>query len=44
LRAVVDLRAVVKLEDVDNAIVLVDPVDDAIAPNRTESGIGARIG
>src|SRR6266516_6307909 len=30
LRAVVDLRAVVNIEDVDNAAVLVDPVDDAI--------------
>ena len=30
LRAVVNLRAVVDVEDVDNAAVLVDPVDDAI--------------
>jgi hypothetical protein len=30
LRAVVDLRAVVNVEDVDNVAVLVDPVDDAI--------------
>jgi hypothetical protein len=30
LRAVVDLRAVVNIEDVDNAAVLIDPVDDAI--------------
>ena len=28
--AVVDLRAVVNVEDVDTAAVLVDPVDDAI--------------
>jgi hypothetical protein len=30
LRAVVDLRAVVNIEDMDNATVLIDPVDDAI--------------
>jgi hypothetical protein len=30
LRAVVDLRAVVNIEDVDNAAVLIDPADDAI--------------
>ena len=30
LRAVVDLRAVVNIENVDNAAVLVDQVDDAI--------------
>ena len=30
LRAVVNLRAVADVEDVDNAAVLVDPVDDAI--------------
>jgi hypothetical protein len=30
LRAVVDLRAVVNIEDMDNAAVLIDPVDDAI--------------
>ena len=30
LRAVVDLRAVIDIEDVDDAAVLVDPVDDAI--------------
>ena len=29
-RAVVDLRAVVDIEDVDNTAILVDPVDDAI--------------
>src|SRR5215472_5981530 len=36
LRAVIDLPAVVDIEDVDNAAVLVDPVDDAIgsAPRR----------
>jgi hypothetical protein len=31
LQAVVDLRAVVNIEDVDNATVFVDPVDDAIS-------------
>ena len=30
LRAVIDLRAVVNIEDVDNAASLVDPVDDPI--------------
>jgi hypothetical protein len=30
LRAVADLRAVVDVEDVDNAAVLVDPIHDAI--------------
>ena len=30
LRAVVDLRAVVNIEDMDNAAVLIDPVNDAI--------------
>lgn len=30
MRAVVDPRAVVNIEDVDDAAVLVDPVDDAI--------------
>ena len=30
LRAVVDLRTVVNIEDMDNAAVLIDPVDDAI--------------
>jgi hypothetical protein len=30
LRAVIDLRAVVNIEDVDDAAALVDPVDDAI--------------
>ncbi len=32
LRAVVDLRAVDNIENVDNTAVLVDPVDDAIGP------------
>jgi hypothetical protein len=31
LRAVVDLRAVVNIEDVDNVVVLIDPVDDAVS-------------
>jgi hypothetical protein len=30
LRAVVDLRAVVNVEDVDNTAVLIDPVNDAV--------------
>lgn len=40
MRAVVDLRAVVNIEDVDNAAVLVDPVDDAIgaAPGAVTTG------
>jgi hypothetical protein len=35
LRAVADLRAVVDVEDVDNAAVLVDPIDDAIGAPAT---------
>jgi hypothetical protein len=31
LQAVVDLRAVVNIEDVDHATVFVDPIDDAIS-------------
>lgn len=27
----VDLRAVVNIEDVDNVVVLIDPVDDAVS-------------
>lgn len=40
LWAVVDLGAVVNVEDVDNAAVLVDPVDDAIraAPGTMATG------
>src|SRR5271169_1642687 len=40
LRAAVDLRAVVNIEDVDNAAGLVDPVDDAIgaAPSTVTTG------
>jgi hypothetical protein len=34
LRAVVNLRAVVDIEDVDNAAVLVDPVDDGVDGRR----------
>jgi hypothetical protein len=30
LPAIADLRAVINIEDVDNAAVLVDPVDDAV--------------
>jgi hypothetical protein len=32
LRAVVDLRTVVNVEDVDNPAALLDPVDDAVSP------------
>ena len=40
MRAVVDLRAVINIEDVDNAAVLVDAVDDAIgaAPRAVTAG------
>ncbi len=31
LRAVIDLRAMVNIEDVDNTVILVDPVDNAIS-------------